>query len=350
MGSNILKFSMSKRYMGDQYSLPAREDIRSLVDLAEKEPSVKAVLDMPFAYYHIWVYSFAHSSTAWLDGLSKKERDETYEEVHALATYLLRTYNGTGKTFLLGHWEGDWHLHAGYNRKQDPTPTAIKGMIDWLNVRQKAVDDAKRQTRAKDVYIYHYTEVNLVQKGMNGGKCLVNNVLPHTKVDYVSYSRYDTTNPHKGNVRKALHEALDYIESKLPDKKVVQGKRVFIGEYGIPLTAAGTPEKQDHYSRDVCVAALEWGCPFVLYWEMYCNEKIKGKHRGFWLIDDKNRKQPFYFTLQNYHEDMKRIVADFGKKHGRLPTDTEIRKKAIAAIKQASSEQSAESDAVNRAP
>jgi len=341
MGSNILKFSMSRRCMRKQYDLPKQDNIRSLVDLARREPSVKAVLDMPFAYYFIWVYPFAHSSNAWADGLSKKEEQEEYEEVYALAKYLLTTFKGTGKTFFFGHWEGDWYLHPGYDRKKDPTPTAIKGMIDWLNVRQKAVDDAKRQTQANGVYLFHYTEVNLVQKGMKGGKCLVNNVLPYTKVDYVSYSSYDTVIPHKGNVTKALHKALDYIESKLPPKKGIRGKRVFIGEYGFPLTVAGTPEKQDQYARDVCLAALEWGCPFVLYWEMYCNEKVKGKHRGFWLIDDKNRKQPFYYTLQNYYQRMKKTVAEYEKRYGGLPSDNELRKKAIEILEQVGSEQSA---------
>jgi hypothetical protein len=70
MGANILKFSLSKRSMGDLYSLPKDDSIQSLVELASKEPSVKAVLDMPFAYYHIWVYSFAYSDVVWSDGLS----------------------------------------------------------------------------------------------------------------------------------------------------------------------------------------------------------------------------------------------------------------------------------------
>lgn len=343
MGSNLLKFSLSKNYKGEHYKLPPRDDIRSLADLASKEPSVKAVLDMPFAYYHIWVYPFAPGR--WQDGLSEKERDDTYEEMHALAKYLLSTYRGTGKTFLLGHWEGDWHLHQGYDRTKDPSPSAIKGMVDWLSVRQEAIDDAKRQVRVDDVYLYHYTEVNLVQKGMKGGRCLVNDVLPHTTVDYVSYSSYDTTNPHKGDVRKALHKALDYIESKLPPKRDLQGKRIFIGEYGIPLTVARTPEKQDEYSRDVCLAALEWGCPFVLYWELYCNEKTQGQHRGFWLIDDHNRKQPFYYTLQNYYSGMKLAVAEFTEKHGRRPTDEELRKEAVVVLKAASSEPIAPADA-----
>ncbi|MFH1023077.1 MAG: hypothetical protein V1809_06780 [Planctomycetota bacterium] len=340
MGSNVLKFSMSPR-MEEQYGLPKREDIRSLADLASREPSVKTVLDMPFAYYLIWVYPFAHRDAAWTDGLSEKERREAYEEVHALAAHLLKTYSGTGKTFLLGHWEGDWYLHPNYDPKQDPNPEAIQGMIDWLNVRQAAIDAAKNETSAKDVSVCHYTEVNLVRKGMKGGVCLVNNVLPHTKVDYVSYSSWDTINPHKGGTRKALHDALDYIESKLPPKAGIPGKRVFIGEYGFALETTKTPQRQDRYSRDVCRAALEWGCPFVLYWEMYCNETSKDKHRGLWLIDDKNQKQPFYHTLQSYYENMRRFVEAFGKEHGRLPTDSEIRKKALEILKQDPGEQGA---------
>jgi len=338
MGSSILKFSMTRRYMDkDHYSLPRDDGIRSLADLADKEPSVKAVLDMPFAYYHIWVYPFAHADNTWVDGLSEQERKEEYEEIYALATQLLNAYSGTGKTFLLGHWEGDWYL--SYDRNEEPTPLKIRGMIDWLNVRQRAIDDAKRDTKYNDINLYHYTEVNLVQKGMKGGKCLVNDVLPHTAVDYVSYSSYDTIYPHIGNVGKPLHEALDYIEAKLPPKTGIQGKRVFIGEYGFPLERTKTPQKQDLYARDVCVAALEWGCPFVLYWEMYCNENPGGKHRGFWLIDDKNQKQPFYYTLRAYHDTMKRFVGEFRKERGRLPTDNELRKQAVAVLKQGKGEQ-----------
>ena len=41
-------------------------------DLARNEPSFRAVLDMPFAYYHIWARCFA--SNRWADGLSERER------------------------------------------------------------------------------------------------------------------------------------------------------------------------------------------------------------------------------------------------------------------------------------
>ena len=53
--------------------------------------------------------------------------------------------------------------------------------------------------------------------------------------------------------------------------------------------------------EDVCQAALEWGCPYALYWEYHCNEVDKdGKRRGFWLVDDKGVKQPVYHLLAGY--------------------------------------------------
>lgn len=331
MGSNLLKFSMSRRCFGDQYHLPRNEKIGNLAEMARDEPSAKAVLEMPFSWYQIWAYPFAHEHAAFLDGLSEEERKQAYREIYDLTVHLLKTYKGTGKTFMLGHWEGDWYL--AYTREERPTPVKIKGMIDWLNVRQKAIDDAKRDTPSSKVNVYHYTEVNLVQRGMKGESCLVNDVLPYTKVDFVSYSCYDTIYPKMGETRKALHKALDYVESKLPKKEGIEGKRVFIGEYGFPLEMAGTPEKQDEFSREVCVAALEWGCPFVLYWEMYCNEKPNGKHRGFWLIDDQNQKQPFYLTLRNYYRELGRYSVEVQKEKQRQPTSDEIRKKGLELLK-----------------
>ncbi len=335
MGSNIMKFELMSRVFTRGFPLPERKDIRCLADLASKEPSCKAVLDMPFAYYFLWVYPFGSPGACFKDGLSAEESMIQYREVYDLTTYLLETYRGSGKTFFLGHWEGDWYLHPNSNRKHVPTPEAIKGITDWLKIRQKAVDDAKKKTPPKGVNVFHYTEICLVQKGMRGEKCMINNVIPHVNVDFVSYSSYDTTIKFRDNVDKPLRETLNYIESKLPPKPEIKGKRVFIGEYGYPLEMTKTPLKQDAYSRQVCLTALSWGCPFVLYWEFYCNENKKGPHRGFWLIDNKNRKQPFYYTLQNYYAGAKRRVADFRKRRGRYPTPDEFRRIGVEALKAA---------------
>jgi hypothetical protein len=330
MGGGLIKFSLDPRYCESMYGLPKRGDVHSLTDLARNEPSFRAVFDMPFAHYLLWVEGF--SPIDWHDGLSQAERDAVYRETNDLVRYLLTHYQNSGKTFYLGQWEGDWLLRPGYDLQKDPTPEAIQGMIDWLKARQEAIDDARGDAHASGVQVYHYTEVNLVQLAVCGRQCLTNDVLPHVPVDFVSYSAYDTVLPNRDKIRDALFQSLDYIQSKLPPKPGLPSRRVFIGEYGFPLDLVKTAAQQDRYARDVCRAGLEWGCPFVLYWEMYCNELRDGKHRGFWLIDDENRKQPFYFTLESYYARMRSYLAAFRRQQGRDPTPDEFRKEALNTL------------------
>ena len=332
MGSNVLKIGLGDKYHGEWYSLPEDDSIRTVGDLVRNQPSYRQVMDMPFSYYLLWVYPMSVQG-GWQDGLSESEAAQEYREMFDLTRHLLKTYSGTGKTFYLGHWEGDWHLHPDYDGSKDPSDTMLKGMADWLNVRQRAVDDAKAKTRHHDVQVFHYTEVCLVDKAMNGGKTLTNDVLPHANVDYVSYSCYDRLDWGGGKmevseIRDRLVPALDYIESKLTPKEGIEGRRVFIGEYGFPLRIMKSPEKQDRYSREVARVSLEWGCLFVLYWEMYCNENKDGQHKGFWLIDEHGVRQPIYDTHKLYYQRAKDYVRGFQAERGRVPTDEEFREVA----------------------
>jgi hypothetical protein len=52
---------------------------------------------------------------------------------------------------------------------------------------------------------------------------------------------------------------------------------------------------------------------------MYDNEKA-----GFWLIDDKNVKQPAYLTHSGFLEQAKAYVVAFQAKHQRMPTRREF--------------------------
>ena len=247
MGASVIKFGLMPDYApGDganskrQGNIPARNpNIHSLTELARDEPSHRRVLDMPFANYVLWMHTFSAGVDNWRNGFSETSRQKEYREVYDFVRYLLKTYSGTGKTFYLGHWEGDGLLRESVSRINDArvTPKAVRGMIDWLTVRQRAVDDAKRDTPHHGVQVWHYTEVNHVAIARDEGRpALVNLVLPHVPVDFVSYSAYDTCNsPRPENIKSAL----DYIESKLTPKPEIAGKRVFIGEYGYPV---GSPK------------------------------------------------------------------------------------------------------------
>jgi hypothetical protein len=182
------------------------------------------------------------------------------------------------------------------------------------------VDDAKRDTPGSDLQVYYYLELNLVWDAIAGRARAANAILPATRVDYVSYSAYDSLPP---SPEQKLPQALDYLQSQMKPKDGMSGKRVFIGEYDFPADHY-TPEEQDSLSRGVMRIGLEWGCPFVLYWEMYNNEVRDGRQHGFWLIDDQGRKQRVYFTLQQCYRNARVWVTDFLRQQQRLPSSVEF--------------------------
>jgi hypothetical protein len=328
LGSDIMKFAISKQASFGKTKANVLErdpSLKTLAEVASREPSHRAVLDMPFTHFFLWAYAFTTRGSAGT--FKNEERDLEYREMHDLAAHLLRTYSGSGKTFYLGHWEGDWHLRPHFDPKQ-PFPEHFgNNFVAWLRVRQQAIDDAKRDTPHEDVEVWHYTEANLVEPFLEGGQCLANDILPQVDVDFVSYSCYDSL---QRVIRDDLFATLNHIESKLKPKPGpgIRGKRVFIGEYGFPARRY-TPEEQNRKSIETQIAALEWGCPFVLYWELYDNEGNTDKPGGFWLIDEKNQKQPVWHTHQHYFGWAKKHIADFKQRTGQLPTDAEFR---IAAV------------------
>jgi hypothetical protein len=304
LGSNTIKFKLEPSSGGEQ----------TLTEIARSDPVIKAVIEMPFVNELIWVYPLATKARLFDPAAFGTE----YRELYDVTRYLLQTYAGTGKVFFLGNWEMDNHLTA--SRKREPSPELLENVTAWVNIRQRAVDDAKHDTPHSDVEAFYYLEVNLVWDAMLGKPRAANAVLPATHVDYVSYSAYDALLP---DPEQKLPPALDYLEAQLRPKPGLPGKRVFIGEYGFPAVRF-TPQEQDILSRRVMRTGLAWGCPFVLYWEMYNNEVKDGRQRGFWLIDDQGREQPVYFTLQQYYRRARSWVTDFLQERHRVPTLSEF--------------------------
>ncbi len=332
MGSNVIKFEAGAGAPA-AYRLPPNPGIKTLKDLFALDPSYRAVMDMPFDYYLIWAYPFGTAKSC-RESWNEEERRREYGEMYEFTRYLLETFSGTGKTFLLGHWEGDWVLLGGYDAGAEPKPESVSGMIDWLNLRQKAVDDALRDTPHHGVRVFHYTEVNLVQKAIAGRAAVCSSVLPRTNVDLVSYSGYDSLDLARGfpEMRTRLKAALDYIAAKLPHKELDwNAPRVFIGEYGFPIRRVHTPEAQEEASREVIRAGLEWECPFILYWQMYDNEMEEGgeKTSGFWMIDNRGVVQPVYHLHRRCIARGREWCSLFRRAHFRPPTHAEYCRAAL---------------------
>lgn len=347
MGSNLIKFALDPFQYDDMIEYNSYQ--YQFLALARDVPAFSDVLNMDFAYYMLWI----EDSGSWTDdlGLSQAESDLQYQKMFELTQYLLETYNGSGKTFMLGNWEGDWNLLWNGSTYDDSVisapPKRIEGLIDWLNIRQKAVDDAKLAVSHTDVDVLHYVEVNRVLSAMEGKERITNKVLPFTNVDLVSYSAYDITtkeeNTNYASLKTELTAALDYIETQLPEKNVgAFDRRVFIGEYGYASywwTWDWGEERhklQNQLAKMVMKVTLEWGAPFILYWQIYDNEYDSSVEafKGFWMINDKNEKLPIYHSYQRFYSQAKSWVETFTQANGRSPTNVEYRESAIKIVDQ----------------
>jgi len=277
--------------------------VRTLVELANT-PYYRSVFEKPFTTYILTTYSAGRPNHYWKDGVTDEQACDEEEQFYRLARHLLTTYRASGKTFVLQHWEGDWAIRGSFDRKADPTPQAIAGMVRWLGARQKGVDRARAAAHEPGVRVFHAAEVNLVKIGMNDGRPTVTHkVLPQTRVDLVSYSAWDT----EGDPA-LLRKALDYIARHVPDREPFGGRNVYLGEFGLPENDFPLPRVQQTV-RGAMQTALDWGCPYVVYWQLYCNEprrqpvKTNADVRGFWLLRPDGSKA---WLWQELHDMLKR--------------------------------------------
>ncbi|MHC4180519.1 MAG: hypothetical protein ACYSWU_23715, partial [Planctomycetota bacterium] len=283
---------------------------QTLVELAHT-PYFRSVFSKPFTTYILTTYAAGRREHYWRRGVTDAQAREEQRQFYELARHLLSAYRGTGKTFVLQHWEGDWAIRGSFNPKTDPTPQAIDGMIRWLGARQAGVDRARAELGQDGVRVFHATEVNLVKIAIRDGRPTVSNrVLPHTRVDLVSYSAWDT----QGDPQE-FRAALDYIARQVPDRAPFGRRNVYIGEFGLPENDRPLLEVQ-RTVRNVLSTALDWGCPYVVYWQLYCNEPrsvptagsvptadrrpvdSNDDVRGFWLIRPDGTKSWAWHELQ----------------------------------------------------
>lgn len=330
MGSNFIKFNLNPDFSKPPYELKNVPGIDSLTDLISGHPVYRQILEMEFAYYHFWARP--SGEFAWHDGITASEEKRLYEEFRELSEYLLTTFDGSGKSFYIGHWEGDWLLLGSRNPEDDPPKERISGMTRYLQIRQRAINDARESVKDTDVEVYHYTEVNLVAKSMDLSRpSLTTTVLPNVDVDYVSYSSYDTIQG--DNMRRELHRALDFIEAHMMPRPEQTGKRVFVGEYAIKASSVNyDPEAHDRRNREVTRAIIEWGCPFAVYWQYYCNEKNPNRdigYEGFWLVNPNGKRYPLYYGFRDYWKSAREFIKRKESSTGQAPSPLEIREFAL---------------------
>jgi hypothetical protein len=303
----------------------------------------KLILDsLDFTY----IYLYALYNPPWLQSgnatsipnesvMNEGFTERIYNEMYEFVQGLLMEYNNTGKTFFLGHWEGDWYLIQDYDtNKLKLNPDLIKGMKLWLNARQKAIEDAKRDTPHSNINVWGYTEANrTIDIKRIGAERLVNTVLPYTAVDYLSYSAYDIQELSS----KEINEHIEYMDQMVPSKNKTcdVGKRVFIGEVGWPaFLCEYNQEIHNTVNIDKFIKFFDSGVGQILYWEMYSNEQDEdGKNRGYWLIDDKGEKWKLYYSFKAFYCNAKEYVREYIITHEEVPGSEVFNRWASAFLK-----------------
>jgi hypothetical protein len=312
LGSRVAKLYLCSRkgHRDENYPFNSKwEKPDSLVELA-RNPYYVAALAKPLTTVVLTTYSVGRDDYQYFrKGFSLEDAEQETKQFYELTKHLLTTYRGSRKTFVLQNWEGDWALRGHTDPKKDPSPQAIDAMAGWLNARQAGVNKARGEVGgATDVRVFHAAECNLVLPSSRSGRpSVASHVLPQTKVDLVSYSAWEAQED-----PKLLSEALDFMAGHASYSEAFGHKNVYVGEFGLPEFER-KPEHLQKVLDTVVPTSLRWGCPYMIFWQLYCNE---AKHkpvtknedvRGFCLIRPDGTRNAAYAYLQRAIKQNKRL-------------------------------------------
>ena len=321
-GGNQMKIVLSSQKTCAGYKLDCDASVVDLTTLCAVSGLADLFSDPRISWYHLWLESFATQEWVQHDWTNQSLAAE-FDETKAWALHMLTTYNGTGKVFMAGNWEGDWPLMGAsgckdsnppykYNFSCSASPSVIERMVLWGKARQSAIDAARAEAVARgvtNVTLLYYIEFNLgpqalppnapgcahaIQRAGNNKQNLctskpgvANSVLREVNPDLVSYSSYTTTNAYALDadvdaVDDLFFATMAHAEQQLREKPSLGphplgfAKRVFIGEFGQTPTNLPNATFAKQYLARVYSAAMHWGpVPFALYWELYSNNSTK---------------------------------------------------------------------------
>lgn len=263
------------------------------LDALADAPYYRALFAREFDTFILTAFRPGRAASYWRESFSREDEQAEEEVFASLTLHLLRTYAHTRKTFIIQNWEGDWALRGSFDPAAVPTPAATAAMIRWLNARQRGVARARAEFSTGTARVFHACEVNLVKRAMvDGAQSVTTDVLPHVAVDLASYSAWDTKDS-----PAQFSEALTFIARHKRPTEPFGEHGVYVGEFGLP-EAEATPQLVLERTKTLLEAAQRFGCPYAVYWQLYCNEpttkspKSNADYKGFWLVRPDGTRSP----------------------------------------------------------
>jgi|SRR5215469_7649246 len=250
-------------------------DPPDLAHLAQTTPYAN-LFKMSFQTIVLTTYTFANGDgvTGMASSPGRLQAEEN--EFYRLTKYLYSHYTGSGKTFILKNWEGDWiGLGQGNTTGNIPAGT-VADMIAWLTARQNGVTRARNEANDSSMQVLNAVECNRVlDYAQLGLTRVINAVAPKVGADMLTYSSYDSTavGSDAKTVQQNLTLALNTINKLAPDPLGLGMSRILISEYGLyenQLTGDATWR-----SKAILSTAKNAGIAGAFLWNLYDNECVE---------------------------------------------------------------------------
>lgn len=271
----------------------------NLACLFASESYQRALASKTLETVMLTVYDFtAFGRAHYMDPVFlKTNRQQIYDEYRDLAEEIMKAFSGSGRVFIIGHWEGDNQVYCGSSYdfevhdekrwaciEQHPE-LRLAGLGEWLKIRQAAIAEGRDRAiaaGAKEVEIYHAVEFNTIfnmrkvpgatirSKDYEG---ILNALIPNIHPDICSYSAWESVNRNR-----LVKDVQDIVKACAPAP-------VVIGELGIK----DKPDKR--YPKMISdLAPLKESVPLVFFWQAF--EAPNSRDPGFGLFD--NAGKPVY--------------------------------------------------------
>ena len=268
---------------------PSTETLQDLADT----PYFRSLFSRSFDTFILNAFRPGRSASYWREEFTSQDEQAEEECFASLTRYLLSTYKNSHKTFIIQNWEGDWALRGNFDPHSAQEPSSTAAMIRWVAARQRGIERARAAWNHSEAQVFHALEVNLVKQAMTrSAPSVTTDVLPYVSVDLVSYSAWDTKDS-----PEAFKQSLAFISHHKRPTSPFDTNGVYVGEFGLPESEA-TPKVAFERTTELLNVARKFGCPYAVYWQIYCNEKTSASpksengYKGFWLVRPDGTRSP----------------------------------------------------------
>jgi hypothetical protein len=244
----------------------------------------------------------------WTAAAEQTER----EQIQALCEFLYARWGSQAKTVIIANSEADEKMLEIMNYTGSPQQ-AIATMTAWTRTRHDAITAARAAHPKAPLRVLHGFEISLVnlalirkgpvfEKTPSGTWNALRDVVPHVRFDLLLYSSYESINsPYEtGNTNVEASETgvrlrrdLDRIRERSRASLSAEGRRLFADRF---VSAGELGFARDRFEYlptggvlprllSAVQAAADWGCPYIVLWQVFDAPKAGGEQFGFGLVD-----------------------------------------------------------------